>query len=72
MALVIVTQLACFVGAGGCAGRDDGAVQTRFGDDVDFDGRVAARVVDGACVDFGDRHGCCAIQSQSRQYSSPK
>lgn len=28
-----------------------------LGDDVDLDGRVTARVVDGAGVDLGDGHG---------------
>jgi hypothetical protein len=31
-------------------------VQAGLGDDIDLDGRVTARVVDGTSVDLGDRH----------------
>lgn len=31
-------------------------MQTGLGDDIDLDGRVTARVVDGTSVDLGDGH----------------
>lgn len=31
-------------------------MQAGFSDNVDLDGGVTAGVVDGACVDLGDRH----------------
>jgi hypothetical protein len=35
---------------------DNGPVETSLGDDVDLNGGVTARVVDGACVNLLDRH----------------
>jgi hypothetical protein len=57
LGLVSIAELAGLVGASGCAGRDDGTVQAGLSDDVDLDGRVATRVVDGTGVDLGDSHG---------------
>lgn len=37
-------------------GRNDSAVQAGLGNNVDFDGGVATGIVDGAGVDFTDRH----------------
>lgn len=37
-------------------GWDDGTVETGFGDDVDFNGRITARIVDGTRVDLGNSH----------------
>jgi hypothetical protein len=31
-------------------------VETKFGDDVDLNGRVTTRIVDRTRVDLGDRH----------------
>jgi hypothetical protein len=31
-------------------------VKTGLGDDINLDGGVTSRVVDGACVDLGDSH----------------
>lgn len=56
LALVAIAELAGLVGAGGSAGWDNGAVKAGLGDNVDLDGGVATRVVDGACVNLGDRH----------------
>ena len=39
-----------------CTRRYDGAVEAGLSDDVDLDGGIAARVVDGAGVDLGDGH----------------
>jgi len=36
---------------------DNGTVQASLSDNVDLDGRVATRIVDGTRVDFGDGHG---------------
>ena len=36
--------------------RNDGPVQSGLGDEVDLDGGVASRVVDGAGVNLGDCH----------------
>jgi len=41
---------------GGSSGRNDGTVKAGFGDDVNLDGRVTARVVHRTSVDLGDRH----------------
>lgn len=59
LALVAITEFAGFVGAGGCTGWDDSAVEASLGDNVDLDGRVATRVVDGTGVDLGDTHVGC-------------
>jgi hypothetical protein len=56
LALVTIAELASLVGTGGCAGWDDGAVEASLGDNVDLNGWVTARVVDGTGVDLGDRH----------------
>lgn len=42
--------------AGGSTGGDDGAVEAGLSDNVDLDGGVTTRVVDGASVDLGDSH----------------
>lgn len=42
--------------AGGSTRGDNGAVQAGLGDDVDLDGGVTTRVVDGASVNLGDGH----------------
>jgi hypothetical protein len=44
------------VRTGGSAGGDNGAVKAGLGDNVNLDGGVTARVVDGAGVDLGDSH----------------
>ena len=31
-------------------------METKFGDDIDLDGRVATRIVDRTGVDLADRH----------------
>lgn len=36
-------------------------MEASFGDNVNLDSRVAPRVVDGACVDLGDRHDNCPL-----------
>ena len=41
----------------GGTGGDNGTVQASLSDNVDLDGRVATRIVDGTRVDFGDGHG---------------
>jgi hypothetical protein len=41
---------------GGGSRRNDGAVKTGLGNDIDLDGGVAARVVDHAALDLADRH----------------
>ncbi len=47
LGLVAIAQLDRFVGPGGCARRDAGAPdRTIDQDDVDLDGRVAARIED--------------------------
>jgi hypothetical protein len=56
LALVTIAKLAGLVSTGGSSGWNDGAVKTGLGDNVDLDGGVTARVVDGTCVDLGDRH----------------
>lgn len=56
LTLVAIAELAGFVGAGGSTGRYNGAVQTGLADEVNLDGRVTARVVDGTSVDLGDGH----------------
>jgi hypothetical protein len=56
LGLVSIAELAGLVGASGRAGGDNGAVQAGLGDNVDLDGRVATRVVDGTGVDLGDSH----------------
>ena len=43
---------------GGSSRWDDGAVEASLGDDVDLNGWVAARVVDGTSVDLGNGHVC--------------
>jgi hypothetical protein len=44
------------VRTGRSARGDDGTVKASLGDDINLDGGVTARVVDGAGVDFGDSH----------------
>lgn len=62
LGFVSITKLASFVGAGGSARRYDGTVKTGFADEVDLDGWVTARVVDGTGVNPGDGHvGCLSI-----------
>lgn len=39
-----------------CARGHNRTMEAGLGDNVDLNGRVAARVVDLTCVDFGDRH----------------
>lgn len=56
LVLVSVAELAGLVLAGGSARGDNGAVQAGLSDDVDLDGGVTTRVVDGASVNFGDGH----------------
>lgn len=56
LALVAIAELARLVGAGGCAGGHNGAVQAGFGDDVDLDGGVTTGVVDVAGVDLLNGH----------------
>jgi hypothetical protein len=56
LALVTITELASLVGTGRGTGRNDGAVQTSLGDNVDLDGGVTTGVVDGSGVDLGDSH----------------
>ena len=41
----------------GGAGRNNCTVETSLCHDVDLDGGISSRVVDGSCVDLGDRHG---------------
>lgn len=41
---------------GGGTGGDDGTVEASVSDNVDLNGGVATRVVDGAGVDLLDRH----------------
>lgn len=60
LALVAIAELASLVGTGGSTGRNDGAVEASLGDNVDLNGRAATGVVDGACVDLGDRHLDCS------------
>lgn len=59
LALVTVAEFACFVGAGRGTRWDNGAVEAGLGNDVDLDGGVTTRVVDGAGVDLGDGHVDC-------------
>ena len=54
--LVSVAELAGLMLAGGSARGDNGAVQAGLSDDVDLDGGVTTRVVDGASVNLGDGH----------------
>lgn len=41
---------------GRSAGGDNGTVKASLGDDIDLDGGVTPRVVDGAGVDLGNGH----------------
>jgi hypothetical protein len=71
LGLVAIAELASLVGAGGSAGGHNGTVEAGLADEVDFDGGVTARVVDGTGVDLGDGHvGCveeCKLSSTSRR-----
>jgi hypothetical protein len=53
----------------GSTGGDNGAVEAGLGDNVDFNGGVTARVIDGASVNLRDRHfeGQADIQSVERK-----
>lgn len=55
---VSITQLACFVRTGRGTRGDDGSVEAGLSNKVDFDGGIAARVVDRTRVNLGDRHDC--------------
>lgn len=48
---------------GGGARGDNGTVEAGLGDDVNLDGGIAARIVDGARVDLGNGHGCDVCRS---------
>lgn len=63
LTLVAIAELAGLVGASGGTRRNDCAVQTGLADEVDLDGRVTARVVDGTGVDLCDGHVDCGAGS---------
>jgi hypothetical protein len=44
------------VRTGRSAGGDNGTMKASLGDDINLDGGVTARVVDGASVDLGNGH----------------
>jgi hypothetical protein len=44
------------VRTGGSAGWNDSAMETSFGDNVNLDGWVTTRIVDGSSVDLGNCH----------------
>lgn len=56
LALVAVTKFAGLVLSSGSSGWDNGAVKASLGDNVNLNGWVTTRVVDGTCVDLGDGH----------------
>jgi hypothetical protein len=56
LGLVSIAQLARLVGTGGGAGGNNSAVEAGLTDEVNFDGGVAARVVDSTGMDLGDGH----------------
>ena len=56
LGLVSITELASLMGSGGSTGWHDGAVQARLADEVDLDGGVTTRIVDGAGVNLCDGH----------------
>jgi len=57
VSFITITQLASLVRACGSTRGYNCTMQTGFTDDVNLDGRVTARIVDGAGFDSGDRHG---------------
>lgn len=45
---------------------DDGTVKAGLGDNIDLDGGVTTRVVDGAGVNLSDRHLGCLKEGEYR------